>query len=87
MMKLGTVIPYLKKIQKLYKSRDTIFHQKFFMGNPQTSYIKKYRYRKILEALEILEFFNQVYNSGTINDVKTAQGMLKSNSSSTLTDF
>ena len=22
-MKLGTVIPYLKKIQKLYKSRDT----------------------------------------------------------------
>ena len=23
MMKLGTVIPYLKKIQKMYKSRDT----------------------------------------------------------------
>ena len=23
MMKLGTVIPYLKKIQKIYKSRDT----------------------------------------------------------------
>ena len=23
MMKLGTVIPYLKKIQKLYESRDT----------------------------------------------------------------
>ena len=25
MMKLGTVIPYLKKIQKLYESRDTSF--------------------------------------------------------------
>ena len=24
MMKLGTVIPYLKKIQKLYESRDTL---------------------------------------------------------------
>ena len=23
MMKLGTVIPYLRKIQKMYKSRDT----------------------------------------------------------------
>ena len=36
MMKLGTVIPYLKKIQKIYESRDTpltstdisFFHQK-----------------------------------------------------------
>ena len=25
MMKLGTVIPYLKKSQKLYKSRDSAF--------------------------------------------------------------
>ena len=25
MMKLGTVIPYLKEIQKIYKSRDTPF--------------------------------------------------------------
>ena len=24
MMKLGTVIPYIKKIQKIYKSRDTL---------------------------------------------------------------
>ena len=24
MMKLGTVIPYLKKIQKIYESRDTL---------------------------------------------------------------
>ena len=34
MMKLGTVIPYLKKIQKIHKSRDTppdfCWHQHFF---------------------------------------------------------
>ena len=30
---------------------------------------------------------SQVYNSGTINDVKTAEGMLERNSSSTLSDF
>ena len=39
MMKLGTVIPYLKKIQKIYESRDTLsdfcWHQHFFTGNQQ----------------------------------------------------
>ena len=25
MMKLGTIIPYLRKIQKMYKSRDTSY--------------------------------------------------------------
>ena len=39
MMKLGTVIPYLKKIQKIYESRDTplefYWHQHFFTGNQQ----------------------------------------------------
>ena len=34
MMKLGTVIPYLRKIQKIYESRDTTIcfcrHQHFF---------------------------------------------------------
>ena len=39
MMKLGTVIPYLKKIQKKYESRDTsldfCWHQQFFAGNQQ----------------------------------------------------
>ena len=39
MMKLGTVIPYLKKIQKIYESRDTplefCWHQHFFTGNQQ----------------------------------------------------
>ena len=39
MIKLGTVIPYLRKIQKKYKSRDTSFefcwHQHFFTWNQQ----------------------------------------------------
>ena len=39
MMKLGTVTPYLKKIQKIYKSYDTspefCWHQHFFTGNQQ----------------------------------------------------
>ena len=38
-MKLGTVIPYPKKIQKIYESRDTPFefcwHQHFFTENQQ----------------------------------------------------
>ena len=37
MMKLGTVIPYPKKILKIYESRDThlefCWHQHFFTGN------------------------------------------------------
>ena len=36
-IKLGTAIPYLKKIQNIYKSCDTLFefcwHQQFSMGN------------------------------------------------------
>ena len=39
MMKLGTVISYLKSIQKIYKSSDTIldfyWHHHFFTGNQQ----------------------------------------------------
>ena len=39
MMKLDTVIPYLRKIQKIYKSRNTslkfCWHQHFFTGNQQ----------------------------------------------------
>ena len=39
MMKLGTVIPYLKKIQKLYETRDALlefcWHKYFFTGNQQ----------------------------------------------------
>ena len=33
MMKLSTLIPYPKKIQKLYESRDTPFEFSFFTGN------------------------------------------------------
>ena len=39
MMKLGTVIPYLKKIQKIYYMREAAVefygHQQFFTGNWQ----------------------------------------------------
>ena len=39
MMKLGTVIPYLRKTQKMYKSRDTSLdfcrNQHFFTRNQQ----------------------------------------------------
>ena len=39
MMKLSTIIPYLRKIQKMYKSRDTslgfCWRQHFFNGNQQ----------------------------------------------------
>ena len=39
MMKLGRVIPYVSKIQKIYKSRDTprdfCWSQHFFTGNQQ----------------------------------------------------
>ena len=40
-MKVGTGIPYLTKVLKINKLRDT--HQDFFIGN--FCYIKKYRYR------------------------------------------
>ena len=40
-MKLGIVMPYLKKIQKIYESRDTplefFWHQHFFTGNQEIS--------------------------------------------------
>ena len=40
MMKVGTVIPYLKKIKKIYESRDThpefCWHQYFFTENQQS---------------------------------------------------
>ena len=38
-MKLGTIIPYLKKTQKVYESRDVphefCWHQRFLIGNKQ----------------------------------------------------
>ena len=49
MMKLGTVIPYLKKIGKIYESRDTspefCWHQYFLNGNQQILLYQEIRYR------------------------------------------
>ena len=48
MIRHGTIIPYLMKIQKLYESRDThlefCWHQHFLSEIRKVCYIKKYRY-------------------------------------------
>ena len=48
MMKLGTVIPYLKQIQKIYESRDTplkfCWDRIFSPDVSKFCYINKYRY-------------------------------------------
>ena len=50
MMKLDTVVPYLKKINKIFKSRDIphelCLHQHFSPGVSNFCYIKKYLYRE-----------------------------------------
>ena len=62
MMKLGTVIPYLKKIQKIYESHDTSLSSAdvsiFLLEISKVCYIKKYRYRLHFdtEFLTILTF-------------------------------
>ena len=76
MMKLGALIPYLKKIQKIYKSHDTpsefCWHQQFFTGNQQNCYIKKYRYRLYFDTLFlILLTFSESWKIFLINIVKT----------------
>ena len=49
LMKLVTVIPHLKRIQKIYESRDTLpefcLHQHFSPEISKLRYVKKYRYR------------------------------------------
>ena len=49
MIKLGTVIPYLKKLQKIYDSRDTAPGSTdisiFSRENSKVCYVKKYKYR------------------------------------------
>ena len=51
MMKLGTVIPYLQKIQRIYESRDTSLESADIrIFSPEVCkfcYIKKYRYSLI----------------------------------------
>ena len=53
-MKLGAVIPYLKKIRKLYESCDTrlefCWHQHFLLEISKFCSIKKYRYRFHLDT-------------------------------------
>ena len=45
MMKLGTAIPYLKKTQKIYKSRDTYLGISIFSPEIcEFCYMKKYGY-------------------------------------------
>ena len=48
-MQISTVIPYLKKIQKIYESRDTAlrfsWHEHFLPEISNFCYIKNYRYR------------------------------------------
>ena len=69
MMKLATVTTYLKKIQKVYESRDIPlafhWHQQFSTEISKVCYIKKYRYRLhfdiwfliLLNFLECLKIF------------------------------
>ena len=49
MIKFGTVIPYLKKIEAIYESRDTppefCWHQHFSSEIKKFCYNKKYRYK------------------------------------------
>ena len=51
-VKLGTVIPYLKKIQKTYESDDTIleFISIFSPEISKSCYIKKYRCRLLFDT-------------------------------------
>ena len=64
MMELGTVLPYLKKIQNIYESRDTFLSSadisSFSKEISKFCYIKKYMYRlhfvtKFLILLTFLE--------------------------------
>ena len=64
MMKLGTIIPYLKRIREIYGSRETClefcWHQQFFNGNQQILLYQEIMYRlhfetKLLILLTFLE--------------------------------
>ena len=64
MMKRGTVIPYLKKIQKIYESRDTprefCSHQQFFTENQQ---ILLYQEMQIQTAFSSIIFNSFIFKS------------------------
>ena len=58
MIKLATDVPYLKKIQKIYESRDSIFSLEI----RKFCYIKKYRYISNFDTqfLILLTFFESL---------------------------
>ena len=65
MMKLGTLVPCLKKIQKIYKPRDAPLGSADSIFSPEMrrfSYIKKYRYRLYFDMLFLilLTFFESL---------------------------
>ena len=61
MKKLGTVVPYLKKIQNIYESCDTPiglwWHQHFFTGNQQIL-----QYQEIQIYIALLYIFSSSFN-------------------------
>ena len=61
MMKLGAVIPYLKRIREIYGSRDTslefCWHQQFFNGNQQIL-----RYQEIHVQIAFWYKFSNFFN-------------------------
>ena len=90
MMKLGTVVPYLKKTQKSCESRDTPFefcqHQQFFIGNQQILLYQKiqisiaflhiiYNLLTFFEFLKI--FFVSMVKSLIMSAKLAASGLLK----------
>ena len=66
MIKLGTVIPHPKKIQKIYESRDIplefCWHQYFFTGNQQVLLYQEMKYRLHFDTwfLILLIFFESL---------------------------
>ena len=60
-LQFDTVIPYLKKFQKLYESRDRVlyfcWHQHFLPEIRKFCYIKKYRYRFHLDTYFLIHIF------------------------------
>ena len=66
MIKLGTIIPYLKEIQKIFESLETLLEFcNFSVESSKVCYTRKYMYRlhfhtKFLILLTFLEYFRIV---------------------------
>ena len=77
-MKLSTVIPYLKKIQKILESGDTFLescwhHVFFFTGNQTILLYQKWRYKLHFDKqfLILLTFFENGYNFDEVKKIAT----------------